>query len=92
MADIDRLRSEIGGRSVVGAIGIEALVALKQLDTRCSYGYGVKEAAIEAANSGPCPLIVCVDDETSGLIGRLEEENIDYELIDLRKGEDHTNT
>ncbi len=92
MADIDRLRSEIGGRSVVGARGIEALVALKQLDTRCSYGYGVKEAAIEAANSGPCPLIVCVDDETSGLIGRLEEENIDYELIDLRKGEDHTNT
>ena len=92
MADIDRLKSEIGGRNVLGAIGIEALVTLKQLDIRSSYIYGVKEAAIEAAESGLCPLIVCVDDETSGLIGRLEEENIDYELIDLRKGEDHDKT
>lgn len=92
MADIDRLKSEIGGRNVLGAIGIEALVALKQLDIRSSYIYGVKEAAIEAALSGLCPLIVCVDDETSALIGRLEEENIDYELIDLRKGEDHDKT
>jgi len=54
-------------------------------------GMGEKVAAIEAANSGLCPLIVCVDDETSGLIRRLEEENIEYELIDLRKGEDHAN-
>ena len=92
MVDIDRLKSEIGGGRVIGAIGIEALVALRQLDTKFSYIYGVKEAAIEAANSGLCPLIVCVDDEISGLIRRLEEENIDYELIDLRKGEDHANT
>lgn len=92
MVDIDRLKSEIGNRRVVGAIGIEALVVLKQLDIKFSYIYGVKEAAIEAANSGLCPLIVCVDDETSGLIRRLEEENMDYELIDLRKSEGQVNT
>ena len=92
MVDIDRLKSEIGDGRVIGAIGIEALITLKQLDTKFSYIYGAKEAAIEAANSGLCPLIVCIDDEISGLIRRLEEENMEYELIDLRKGEDHTST
>jgi putative transcriptional regulator len=88
-ADVSRLKMEIGGRSVFGAIGIEAMTILKQLGIKFSHIYGVKEAAIEAANSGLYPLIVCVDDETLGLISRLEQENIDYELKDLRKGEDH---
>ena len=92
MVYIDRLKGEIGGRRLVGAIGIEALTALRKLDSKLVYAYGVTEVAIEAANSGLRPLIVCVDDETSGLIRRLEEENIDYELIDLRKGEDRANT
>lgn len=93
MIDIDRLKGEIGGRRLVGAIGIEALVALRKLDTtKLVYAYGVAEAAIEAANSGLCPLVVCVDDEALGLIRRLEEENIEYELIDLRKSEQHDST
>jgi putative transcriptional regulator len=85
MVDIARLRKEGGSGKLVGAIGIEALVALKKLDAKYIYAYGVKEAAIEAASSGLHPLIVCVDDETLDFIRRLEEENIDYELIDLRK-------
>ena len=92
MVDIDRLKSAIDGRRLIGGIGIEALVALRRLDTKFVYAYGVTEAAIEAANSGLCPLIVCVEDETSGLIRRLEEENIDYELIDLGKGENQANS
>ena len=87
MVDIDRLKSEIGGRRLIGAIGIEALVALKQLDAKLVYAYGVTEAAVEAAKSGLCPLIVCVEDETSRVLSRLEEENIGYELIDLTRGE-----
>jgi putative transcriptional regulator len=47
--------------------------------------YGVKEAAIEAANSGLQPLVVCVEDESASLMERLEAENISYELIDISK-------
>ena len=68
IADIDRLKSEVGSSKLVGAIGIEALVFLRKLGAKHIYAYGVKEAAVEAANSGLHPLIVCVDDETSGLI------------------------
>lgn len=91
LVDIDRLKSEIGGRRLVGAIGIEALVALRQLNTKFVYAYGAKEAAIEAANSGLYPLVVCTDNEVSGLVRRLDEENIKYELIDLGKGGDQVN-
>ena len=83
--DLGRLQSEINGRPIIGAIGIEALIALRQVDTKSYYFYGVKEAAIEAANSGLQPLVVCVEDETPGLINRLEAENISYELIDIKK-------
>lgn len=83
--DIDRLRSEIKGRLFIGAIGIEALVVLKQLDAAFCM-YGVTEAAIEAAHSGLDPLILSVEDAIPDLIKRLEEERIDYDLIDTQKG------
>ena len=92
MVDTDQLKSESASGRLVGAIGIEALVAVRKLDIKLVYAYGVAEAAIEAAHSGLSPLIVCVDDETSGLIRRLGEESVDYELIGLRKDEDRTNT
>ncbi|HEX73548.1 MAG TPA: hypothetical protein G4N93_00125 [Dehalococcoidia bacterium] len=44
----DRLKSEIGGRKLVGAIGIKELVAMKKLNTQFSYVCGAKEAAIKA--------------------------------------------
>lgn len=80
--DLNRLGTEVKGRAVIAAVGIEALVALRQVDASF-FMYGAKEAAIEAAQSGLQPLVVCVEDETSGLIKRLEEENIGYELVDL---------
>ena len=92
MVNRDRLEKELAGRKLTGAIGIEAIVALKKLNTTSSYRYGVAEAAIEAANSGLASLIVCVDDEISGLVQRLEAESIDYELIDLRKSGHNADT
>jgi len=47
---------------------------------------GVTEAAIEAAKSGLSPVIVCVDDEIPALTKRLGDADIDYEMIDLKKG------
>jgi putative transcriptional regulator len=92
MVDADRLEKELAGRKLTGAIGIEAIVALKKLNAKSSYRYGVAEAAIEAANSGLASLIVCVDDEISGLVSRLEAEGIDYELVDLRKSTENADT
>jgi putative transcriptional regulator len=82
---LERVRKEISGRKLVGAIGIEAIVALSRLGVENGYVYGVAEAAIEAARSGLSPVIVCIDDEIPGLIRRLEETDIDYELMDSKK-------
>ena len=84
--DLTRLRREISNRGLVGAIGIEALAALRRTGAEPDYFYGVKEAVVEAAHTGLSPVVVCVDSQTSDLLQRLEEENMDYELIDLKKG------
>jgi len=85
MVALERVRKEVSDRKLVGAIGIEAIVALGKLGIENVYIYGVAEAAIEAARSGLSPVIVCIDDEIPGLIGRLGEADIDYELIDSKE-------
>ena len=82
--DLDRLRREAKGKPFIAAIGIESYVALRKAETRF-YMYGSTEAAIEAAKTGLNPLVVCVENETSALIKRLEEEKISYELFDLAR-------
>ena len=86
MVALERVRKEVSDRKLVGAIGIEAMVALGKLGIKNVYVYGVTEAAIEAARSGLSPVIACVDDEIPGLTKRLGEADLDYELIDLKKG------
>jgi len=83
---IKELKNKISDRKLVGTIGIEAMVALKKLSISHIYVYGVTEAAIEAARTGLCPVIVCVDDEIPGLTRRLGEADIDYELVDMKQG------
>jgi putative transcriptional regulator len=85
--DLAKLKKELDKKELVGAIGIEALIALRRIGVEPHYLYGVSEAAIEAAHSGLSFLIVCADDETPRLLQRLREENLDYELLDLGKGE-----
>lgn len=86
MVDLERVKNEVSDRKLVGAIGIEAMVALRKLGIKHFYVYGVTDAAIEAAKTGLCPVIVCVDDEIPSLTRRLEEADIDYELVDMKKG------
>ncbi len=90
--DLNRLKKGISDKGLVGAIGIEALVALRQTGIEPDCFYGVKEAIVEAAYTGLSPAVVCVDSQTSDLLQRLEEENMNYELVDLRKGENQANT
>jgi len=84
--DLARLKKAVTGRKEpVGAIGIEAVAALRRIGVEPHYLYGVAEAAVEAARSGLSFLIVCTEDDTPGLLTRLREANLDYEVLDLRK-------
>jgi putative transcriptional regulator len=82
--DLARLKREVKEARLVGAMGTEALVALMQISVKPDYVYGVREAAIEAAYCGLSFLVVCTEDKVSILVQRLEEENLDYQIIDLR--------
>lgn len=82
--DLELLQAQVTNNQQVGAIGIEALVSLRRVDIEPRYLYGVTEAAIEAAQCGLSFTIVCADDAIPGLIKRLQEEHLNYELIDLR--------
>ena len=70
---------------MIGVIGIEALVALKQVGREPDYLYGVKEAAIEAVYCGLPFFVVCSENNIAGLVLRLEEENLEYQIVDLRR-------
>lgn len=84
--DLTRLKKEVTReKEPVGAIGIEAITALRRIGIEPHYVYGVAEAAVEAARSGLSFLIVCAEDDTPKLLARLTEANLDYEVLDLRK-------
>ena len=83
--DLTRLKREVSRTALACAIGIEAITSVKRVYDGLVYLYGVTEAAIEATRSGLNPVIVCVDDAAPTLTSRLEEENVCYELVDLRK-------
>jgi putative transcriptional regulator len=81
-----RLEKEVKEARLVGALGTETIVALRQIGVKPDYAHGVREAAIEAAYCGLSFLVVCSADKVPILTQRLEEENLDYEIVDLRKG------
>jgi putative transcriptional regulator len=82
--DLGLLQAQVAHNQQVGAIGIEALISLRRVDIEPRYLYGVTEAAIEAAQCGLSFIIVGADDAIPGLIKRLGEEGLSYEIIDLR--------
>jgi putative transcriptional regulator len=83
--DLARLEKEMKKARLVGALGTESLVALMQIGVKPDYIHGVREAAVEAACCGLSFLVVCGDDKVPIMVQRLAEENLDYEIIDLRK-------
>ena len=87
--DLDRLKEHVKGAQLLGAIGLEALVALRKAGLTPAYFYGVKEAVVEAAYSGLSSVVVCIDEEASDLIQRLQEKNVNYDLLDARRTQSH---
>lgn len=83
--DLARLKREVRAARLVGALGIEALVALKRIGVKPDYVHGVREAVIEAAYCGLPSLVVCSEDKIPILIQRLEEENLEYQLVELKR-------
>lgn len=81
--NLDRLKRESSKKRPYGAIGIEALIALRKAGIEPQYFYGVAEAAIEAAHSGLPFLIICTDDAIPELLKKLGEERLVYDLFDL---------
>lgn len=82
-ADLSKLKAGIPPDRQVGAIGIEALAALRRIDHEPNYIYGVTEALIEAAQCGLSFVVVVTDDAILELLKRLEEEKISYRLVDV---------
>jgi putative transcriptional regulator len=83
--DAVRLKRQLRKAGLIGTLGTEALVVLTRIGVKPDYIYGVQEAAVEAAYCGLSFLVVCSEDRVSILIQRLEEENLDYDVIELRK-------
>jgi putative transcriptional regulator len=83
--DLIRLGKEISGEKIVGTIGVEALVALKQIGVEPTHTYGAKEVIVEAAQRGLSSVVVCVDDEIPELLQTLGEKHLGYKLLELEK-------
>jgi len=81
--DFARLKEELDKGRLVGAIGNEALVTLKSMGRKPNYRYGVKEAMVEAASCGQSFLVVSTEDAASEIVRRLEEEKLEYKIVDL---------
>jgi putative transcriptional regulator len=90
--DLARLEKETKKARLVGALGTEPLVALMQIGVKPDYIHGVREAAIEAAYCGLSFLVVCGEDKVPIMVQRLEEENLDYQTIDLRENSPKAST
>ena len=78
------MRREVTGRRFIACVGIESLAALRKIGAEF-HMYGAVEAAAEAAKTGLNPLVVCVEDEVSSLVKKLEDEKVSYQLFDLEK-------
>lgn len=81
--DYKKLKELLKRGALVGAIGIESIVALKKAGIKHDFIYGVKDAVVEAAQSGLSSVVVCVDDDTSSLLSTLEDNRIGYDVLSI---------
>ncbi len=88
LVDMQRLKAHLAGDRQVGAIGIEAVAALKRAGVEPRYAFGATDAAIEGARCGLSFLIVATSDAIPSLIKKLQENSVDYELINPASGSD----
>ena len=81
--DLDRLKILAKSKSYIAVIGAESVVALKRIGVTPNVMFGAKESVIEAAFHGLSSLVVSIDEEVPSLLSRLENDGLEYELVDL---------
>jgi putative transcriptional regulator len=79
----DELRSITESAGMVGAVGLEAWVALKSTGKTPDMFFGAREGVIEAAFHGIDCAIVIVDEEFTDFLKRLEGVELAYVIHDL---------
>ena len=79
----DRLREVVKDKGLVGAVGLEAQIALRQIGREPDMFFGAREGVIEAAFHGIESTIVIVDEEFTDFLKRLESVELTYVLHDL---------
>ncbi|MGP8321051.1 MAG: DUF7839 domain-containing protein [Methanosarcinaceae archaeon] len=81
--DLERLRTLVKSKSYIAVIGAESVIALKRIGVTPNVMFGAKESVIEAAFHGLSSLVVSIDEEVPSLLSRLENDDLEYELVDL---------
>ncbi len=81
--DLDRLRTLAKSKSYIAVIGAESVIAMKRIGISPNVMFGAKESVIEAAFHGLSSLVVSIDEEVPSLLSRLENDDLEYELVDL---------
>jgi len=79
----EKLLEVISQAGIVGAVGLEAFVALKGAGKKPDMFFGAREGVIEAAFHGIECAIVIVDEEFTDFLKRLESVELEYVIHDL---------
>lgn len=79
--DADALKRAVEG--VAGAVGIEALAALRKTDIEPDAFFGAQEAIVEAAIKGVRGTLVVSEEAAPQAIQRLESAGLEYRVVDL---------
>ena len=83
--DTSRLAPLAKTVDIVGAVGLEAYLALKKADLMPDMFYGAREGVIEAAFHGLRCLLLIVDEEFTDFLKRLETAGLSYTIHELVK-------
>jgi putative transcriptional regulator len=81
--DTQQLKRIVEGKKMVGAVGLEAYIALETAGRTPDMFFGAREGAIEAAFHGIEPILVVVDEEFTDILKRLETVGLNYAIHDL---------
>jgi len=81
--DAERLKAVAKENDVIGAVGLEAYLALTNAEIRPDMFYGAREGVIEAAFHGLRCLILVVDEEFTDFLKRLETAGLPYTITNL---------
>lgn len=83
--DLKRLALLAKSAEVIGAVGLEAYLALKKADINPDMFFGAREGVIEAAFHGLHCLVLIVDEEFTEFLKRLETAGLAYTIHELVK-------